>query len=100
MALTDIIVLWRGTGRETSYFIRLGILIFFFMEIVQIMKKFLASYQRNIKNELLSRLAYPDGLPACVNRTSYKEQVKALEAEENSYMLFASYDVNNLKKVN
>ena len=30
------------------------------MEIVQIMKKFLASYQRNIKNELLSRLAYHD----------------------------------------
>ena len=27
-----------STGRETSYFIRLGILIFFFMEIVQIMK--------------------------------------------------------------
>lgn len=25
------------------------------------MKKFLASYQRNIKNELLSRLAYHDG---------------------------------------
>ena len=35
-------------------------MIFFFMEIVQIMKKFLASYQRNIKNELLSRLAYHD----------------------------------------
>ena len=60
MAMTDIIILWRGTGRETSYFIRLGILIFFFMEIVQIIKKFLASYQRNIKNELLSRLAYHD----------------------------------------
>ena len=30
MAMTDIIILWRGTGRETSYFIRLGILIFLF----------------------------------------------------------------------
>lgn len=100
MALTDIIVLWRGTGRETSYFIRLGILIFFFMEIVQIMKKFLASYQRNIKNELLSRLAYHDGLTDLLNRTSYMEKVKELEADENSYMLFAIYDVNNLKKVN
>ena len=100
MALTDIIVLWRGTGRETSYFIRLGILIFFFMEIVQIMKKFLASYQLNIKNELLSRLAYHDGLTDLLNRTSYMEKVKELEADENSYMLFAIYDVNNLKKVN
>lgn len=100
MALTDIIVLWRGTGRETSYFIRLGILIFFFMEIVQIMKKFLASYQRNIKNELLSRLAYHDGLTDLLNRTSYMEKVKELEDDENSYMLFAIYDVNNLKKVN
>lgn len=100
MALTDIIVLWRGTGRETSYFIRLGILIFFFMEIVQIMKKFLASYQRNIKNELLSRLAYHDGLTDLLNRTSYMEKVKELEDDENPYMLIAVYDVNNLKKVN
>lgn len=100
MALTDIIVLWRGTGHETSYFVRLGILIFFFLEIVQIMKKFLASYQRNIKNELLSRLAYHDGLTDLLNRTSYMEKVKELEADENSYMLFAIYDVNNLKKVN
>lgn len=28
------------------------------------------------------------------------EKVKELEADENSYMLFAIYDVNNLKKVN
>ena len=100
MAMTDVIVLWRGTGRETSYFIRLGILIFFFMEIVQIMKKFLASYQRNIKNELLSRLAYHDGLTDLLNRTSYMEKVKELEDDENPYMLIAIYDVNNLKKVN
>lgn len=100
MAMTDVIVLWRGTGRETSYFIRLGILIFFFMEIVQIMKKFLASYQRNIKNELLSRLAYHDGLTDLLNRTSYIEKVKELEDDETPYMLIAIYDVNNLKKVN
>lgn len=100
MAMTDIIILWRGTGRETSYFIRLGILIFFFMEIVQIIKKFLASYQRNIKNELLSRLAYHDGLTDLLNRTSYMEKVKELEDDENPYMLIAIYDVNNLKKVN
>ena len=100
MAMTDIIILWRGTGRETSYFIRLGILIFFFMEIVQIIKKFLASYQRNIKNELLSRLAYHDGLTDLLNRTSYMEKVKELEDDETPYMLIAIYDVNNLKKVN
>lgn len=100
MAMTDIIILWRGTGRETSYFIRLGILIFFFMEIVQIIKKFLVSYQRNIKNELLSRLAYHDGLTDLLNRTSYMEKVKELEDDENPYMLIAIYDVNNLKKVN
>lgn len=28
------------------------------------------------------------------------EKVKELEADENAYMLFAIYDVNNLKKVN
>lgn len=63
-------------------------------------KKFLASYQRNIKNELLSRLAYHDGLTDLLNRTSYMEKVKELEDDENPYMLIAIYDVNNLKKVN
>lgn len=28
LILTDIIVLWRGIGHETSYFVRLGVLIF------------------------------------------------------------------------
>ena len=100
LSLTDIIVLWRGTGRETSYYVRLGVLIFVTMEIVQIVKKVLIAYQRNIKNELLSRLAYHDGLTDLLNRTSYMEKIKELENDEVPYILFAIYDVNNLKKVN
>ena len=100
LILTDIIVLWRGIGHETSYFVRLGVLIFVTMEIVQIVKKVLVAYQRNIKNELLSRLAYHDGLTDLLNRTSYMEKVKELENNKVPYILFAIYDVNNLKKVN
>ena len=100
LILTDIIVLWRGIGHETSYFVRLGVLIFVTMEIVQIVKKVMVAYQRNIKNELLSRLAYHDGLTDLLNRTSYMEKVKELENNKVPYILFAIYDVNNLKKVN
>ena len=100
LILTDIIVLWCGIGHETSYFVRLGVLIFVTMEIVQIVKKVLVAYQRNIKNELLSRLAYHDGLTDLLNRTSYMEKVKELENNKVPYILFAIYDVNNLKKVN
>ena len=100
LILTDTIVLWRGIGHETSYFVRLGVLIFVTMEIVQIVKKVLVAYQRNIKNELLSRLAYHDGLTDLLNRTSYMEKVKELENNKVPYILFAIYDVNNLKKVN
>jgi diguanylate cyclase (GGDEF)-like protein len=100
LILTDIIVLWCGIGHETSYFVRLGVLIFVTTEIVQIVKKVLVAYQRNIKNELLSRLAYHDGLTDLLNRTSYMEKVKELENNKVPYILFAIYDVNNLKKVN
>ena len=100
LILTDIIALWSGIGHETSYFVRLGVLIFVTMEIVQIVKKVLVAYQRNIKNELLSRLAYHDGLTDLLNRTSYMEKVKELENNKVPYILFAIYDVNNLKKVN
>lgn len=88
LILTDIIVLWRGIGHETSYFVRLGVLIFVTMEIVQIVKKVMAAYQRNIKNELLSRLAYHDGLTDLLNRTSYMEKVKELENNKVPYILF------------
>lgn len=98
--LADIVILWAGIGKETSYFVRLGVLFFIGMEAVQIVQKFLKAYQSNIKNELLSRLAYHDGLTDLLNRTSYMEEVKKLEDSDSQYVLFAIYDVNNLKKVN
>lgn len=100
LTLTDIVILWAGIGKETSYFVRLGVLFFIGMEAVQIVQKFLKAYQSNIKNELLSRLAYHDGLTDLLNRTSYMEEVKSLEESNSQYVLFAIYDVNNLKKVN
>lgn len=98
--LTDILILWVGNGKETSYFVRLGVLFFVGTEIIQIIHKFLQAYQHNIKNELLSRLAYHDGLTDLLNRTSYMEEVKSLESSDFPYILVALYDVNNLKKVN
>ena len=100
LTLTDIVILWAGIGKETSYFVRLGVLFFIGMEAVQIVHKFLKAYQSNIKNELLSRLAYHDGLTELLNRTSYMEEIKNLEDGDLPYVLFAIYDVNNLKKVN
>ena len=100
LTLTDIVILWAGIGKETSYFVRLGVLFFIGMEAVQIVHKFLKAYQSNIKNELLSRLAYHDGLTELLNRTSYMEEIKNLEDGNLPYVLFAIYDVNNLKKVN
>ena len=67
---------------------------------MQIIQRFLQVYQHNIKNEILSRLAYHDGLTDLLNRTSYMEEVYSLGDDDGHYVLFAIYDVNNLKKVN
>ena len=50
--------------------------------------------------QLLSRLAYRDGLTDLLNRTSYMEELKRLDASHNFHVLLALYDVNNLKYVN
>ena len=46
--------------------------------------------------QLLSRLAYRDGLTDLLNRTSYMEELKRLDASHNFHVLLALYDVNNL----
>lgn len=75
-------------------------LLFLIMEAVQVTLRLMTNYQEGIRMQLLSRLAYRDGLTDLLNRTSYMEELKRLDASHNFHVLLALYDVNNLKYVN
>lgn len=57
-----------------------------------------------LKYDLISKLAYSDGLTGLGNRTAYMEQLEAYEsvdtANEPMQLGIVYFDVNNLKKVN
>lgn len=98
--LLDVLLLWFGNAPETSFFTRIGVLLFLLMEAVQVTIRLLENYQEGVRTQLLSRLAYHDGLTDLLNRTSYMEELKKLDESHSFHVLLALYDVNNLKYVN
>ncbi len=98
--LLDVLLLWFGNAPETSFFTRIGVLLFLLMEAVQVTIRLLDNYQEGVRTQLLSRLAYHDGLTDLLNRTSYMEELEKLNESQNFHVLLALYDVNNLKYVN
>ena len=96
----DMLLLWFGSAPETSFFTRIGVLLFLMMEAIQVTLRLLQNYQEGVRARLLRRLAYRDGLTDLLNRTSYMEELKKLDASHNFHVLLALYDVNSLKYVN
>lgn len=98
-ALMDIAFWKLGTSSEASIFTRVGMLLFLAFEGGQIILDMMTAYKNIYKSELLSRLAYHDGLTDLLNRTSYKEDIARLE-QTKQCRLAAVFDVNDLKLMN
>lgn len=85
---------------ETSFFTRFGVAGFFTLECAQVLWTFMTNYQKGVKAQLVSRLAYHDGLTDMLNRTSFMEDIEKSVIGRNEDILIAVFDVNNLKYVN
>ncbi|MBQ7782750.1 MAG: diguanylate cyclase [Oscillospiraceae bacterium] len=99
-AAADIIVLRFSSSAENTFFIRIGVLLFMCFEAAELIGEHLKKYRQGIKAQLLSKLAYYDGLTELLNRTSYIEYIRELEKNRTTQILIAVFDVNNLKYVN
>ncbi len=100
-ALLDMVIWSNAANMDTSFFTRIGTLLFMCLEATQVLSQFLAQYRVGIRSQLLEQLAYQDGLTELLNRTSYIEDIHALEHTESSDdILIAFFDVNNLKPIN
>ena len=94
-------ILGRGLWAfaDNTMFTRIGVLVFLLFEGLQIIEKVMTQYQQGLKAQLLSRLAYYDGLTDLLNRTSFIEAQDKLEREHNCGLI-AVFDANYLKKIN
>lgn len=100
--LTDLVLSKISFQTDNSKFTRVGmtviVLCFGMVTSLQTMKRFKTATEM----EVISQLAYKDGLTGIGNRTAFNERVEAYCAlhKQNMKLTVAMFDVNNLKVAN
>jgi diguanylate cyclase (GGDEF)-like protein len=100
--IVDIVRYYVGNGSDSAMFVRIGLLIFIICFGVSSLEKTINAVQLAARSEIISELAYKDGLTQIGNRTAFGERLEALEnqKEESAPIGIVMFDVNNLKYVN
>ena len=99
--LVDLVRYLTSDVLDRAFVIRLGLLGFIIcfgagniFQMIQLVK-------RGLESELISQLAYLDGLTRVGNRTAYTEHLQRLEKElPQDSLAIAMFDINDLKWVN
>jgi len=92
-------ILCKGKLSDTSYFTRIGVLIFVSLLGVQLIRK---RTQLTIKKEraaIMEKLAYSDSLTGLSNRAAFHEKEEEIR-QNNTGCIIIQLDINYLKKVN
>lgn len=97
-ALIDIVRYRSGGVGDSAMFTRIGLLIYIITLGICSLSYTAEMVKKGTKAEIISRLAYEDGLTGMGNRTAYKEHIAVLD--NNSEHTFFVFDINNLKYVN
>jgi diguanylate cyclase (GGDEF)-like protein len=100
----DIVRYYMGNTQDPARYVRIGVLLFIVCYAISSIEKFVDTMKMGTKAELISQLAYRDGLTDFGNRTLFNERI----AELNEHKLDDSgqeigiimFDINNLKQVN
>ena len=101
-AIIDIIRFYQGSSDDSAMFVRIGLLIYIICYGISSLENTVKAVQLGIKTEIVSHLAYSDGLTGIGNRTAFMEQLSTLEKNKNSSdtVGIIMFDVNDLKYVN
>lgn len=97
-AAIDIVRYRMGGVNDSELFTRIGLLIYIITLGICSLSYTAEMVKKGTKSELISRLAYEDGLTGMGNRTAYKERIA--ELDKNGSYTFFMFDINNLKYVN
>jgi diguanylate cyclase (GGDEF)-like protein len=100
----DIVRYYMGNTQDPARYVRIGVLMFIVCYAISSIEKFVDTMKIGTKAELISKLAYQDGLTDLGNRTLFNERISELNehkldnpAQEIGIIMF---DINNLKLVN
>lgn len=91
---------------DHAFYMRIGMLIFILCLGAANIINFFSLIRKGEKVEVISKLAYEDGLTEIGNRTAYKERIERLIKQNESYegndnrLGIIMFDINNLKQVN
>lgn len=94
--------LTRADQMDRAEFIRIGMLIFVICFAISSQIETYKIIENGLKFDIISNLAYSDGLTGLGNRTAYLEQLEQYAGDEAgiSQLGIVFLDVNNLKQVN
>lgn len=95
----DILRYWLKLNQDPAKYVRIGFLVFLVCFSLASSRQIMDAFKISTKAELISRLAYEDGLTGLLNRTSYNETLARL-LDEKKDVGIVMLDVNNLKLVN
>lgn len=100
-AIIDIIRYYTGNSSDSAMFVRIGLLLFIVCFGSSSLEKTIYAVKLGAQSEIISQLAYKDGLTKIGNRTAFNEHFAALEQTEATDGIgIIIFDVNNLKTVN
>jgi len=102
-SVIDVIRFYVGNNSDNGRFVRLGLLIFIICYGGSCLEKSIDTFRMGAKAEVISRLAYQDGLTELGNRTAFDECLEQVELDrqrEHIEIGIAMFDVNNLKAIN
>lgn len=105
LSVATIIDLYRYytvAGNDTAMFVRIGLLIFIICFGTSSLEKTINAVKLGVQTDLISQLAYRDGLTRIGNRTAFEEHLVELEEEKDNLdaVGIVMFDVNDLKYVN
>ena len=101
-ALCEMMRYSQSDHMDRAEYLRVGMLIFVICLAISSQIETYRLLENGLKFDIISSLAYSDGLTGLGNRTAYLEQLEAYASGEAgvSQLGIVFLDVNNLKKVN
>lgn len=100
--LCEIVRHSQSDHMDRAEYMRVGMLVFIVCLAVSSQLETYRLFENGLKYDIISSLAYSDGLTGLGNRTAYLEQIEAYAGGETgiSQLGIVFLDVNDLKKVN
>ncbi len=99
--IIDLIRFYIGNGvTDAAAFIRIGLLLAVACYGTIGLSNISEKIKQGLESEVISKLAYQDGLTGVGNRTAYQKKLYEYGKNKNICVGLVMFDVNNLKKIN